>query len=338
MGYGITDAVDTSLLGASNGVATLDSSGLVPLSQIPSALVGAVVYTGTWNASINSPALVSGSGVKGNYYVVSTAGTTTIDGISSWASGDIIIYNGTTWNKIDGSPNAVTSVAGRIGAITLTAADIGGLAASATVDTTNASNITLGTLNVGQLPAFTGDVSSISGSNTLTLATSGVTAATVNGSATSVTPITVNAKGLVTGTGTPVTITPAFGNITGTPTTLSGYGITDAQPALTFGDMASFQFSTTTTTAGQVIDSVSAAVFRTVKYLVQATSGTSYQSQEIIVIQDGTTSYNESSNLIQTGALLATFDTQLVSGNLQLLVTPVNAATTINAVRISLNV
>lgn len=35
-GFGITDAVSSSLLGAVNGVATLDSSGTVPASQLPS--------------------------------------------------------------------------------------------------------------------------------------------------------------------------------------------------------------------------------------------------------------------------------------------------------------
>ena len=39
--------------------------------------------------------------------------------------------------------------------------------------------------------------------------------------------ITVNGKGLVTGVTTQL-ITPAWSSITGTPTTLSGYGITDA--------------------------------------------------------------------------------------------------------------
>lgn len=63
----------------------------------------------------------------------------------------------------------------------------------------------------------------------LTLSNSGVTAGTYNNSATAVSPFTVDAKGRVTGTGTAVTITPAWGSITGKPTTLAGYGITDAQ-------------------------------------------------------------------------------------------------------------
>lgn len=63
---------------------------------------------------------------------------------------------------------------------------------------------------------------------TLTLANSGVTAGTYNNSATQVRPFTVDAKGRITSIGSGVTITPAWSSITSKPTTLSGYGITDA--------------------------------------------------------------------------------------------------------------
>lgn len=60
-----------------------------------------------------------------------------------------------------------------------------------------------------------------------TLANSGVVAGTYNDSATQVEPFTVDAKGRVTAIGAPVTITPAFADITSKPTTRDGYGITD---------------------------------------------------------------------------------------------------------------
>ena len=75
---------------------------------------------------------------------------------------------------------------------------------------------------------LTGDVTgSGSGSFATTLANSGVIAGTYNNSATTVTSFTVDAKGRITATGTAVTIAPAFSSLTGTPTTLAGYGITD---------------------------------------------------------------------------------------------------------------
>lgn len=82
------------------------------------------------------------------------------------------------------------------------------------------------------IPAYTGDVTSTGNSLALTLATVNSNVGSF-GSATVSPVITVNAKGLVTAVGT-TTIAPAFSSITGKPTTLSGYGITDAQASLEF--------------------------------------------------------------------------------------------------------
>lgn len=88
------------------------------------ALSGSLIYKGSWNASTNTPTIVSGTGTNGNYYIVSVAGTTTIDGISSWAVGDWIVFNSTTgtWQKI--ANQSVTSVNGLTGAVTITTSNI----------------------------------------------------------------------------------------------------------------------------------------------------------------------------------------------------------------------
>ena len=66
-------------------------------------VIGALNYKGTWNASTNiNPTLASGIGVKGDYYVVSVAGSTTLDGESLWGVGDWAVFNGTVWQKVDG--------------------------------------------------------------------------------------------------------------------------------------------------------------------------------------------------------------------------------------------
>lgn len=69
----------------------------------------------------------------------------------------------------------------------------------------------------------------------LALANTGITAGVYNNSTTSVTPFTLDSKGRVASIGVPVKITPAWNSITNLPTTLSGYGITDAQPLLVSG-------------------------------------------------------------------------------------------------------
>ena len=118
VGLGTSASLDA---GVANGVATLDSSGTVPLSQIPA--LGDLNYQGTWNATTNSPTLTSSVGTKGFYYVVSVAGTTSLNGIIDWQIGDWAVFNGSVWQKIDNT-DAVTSVNGYTGTVVLTAADV----------------------------------------------------------------------------------------------------------------------------------------------------------------------------------------------------------------------
>jgi len=106
--------VDKTSVGVANGVASLDAGGKVPLSQIPDSIIGQVQYMGTWNAFTNTPTLNPlVPEEKGHYYVVSAAG---VFGGVDYAVGDWIISNGVIWEKVDNT-DAVTSVFGRIGAI-----------------------------------------------------------------------------------------------------------------------------------------------------------------------------------------------------------------------------
>ena len=100
-GVTISDYVATAQKGIANGVATLDGSGTVPVSQLPSAVLGALSYQGTWNANTNTPTLTSSVGTKGYYYVVSVAGSTNLNGITDWQVGDWAVYNGSVWQKVD---------------------------------------------------------------------------------------------------------------------------------------------------------------------------------------------------------------------------------------------
>ena len=86
-------------------------------------LIGGSIYKGTWNANTNTPALASGVGVAGNYYIVSVAGTTNLDGITDWQVGDWAIYQGSEWEKVDNT-DAVVSVNGFTGAVSLSTSNI----------------------------------------------------------------------------------------------------------------------------------------------------------------------------------------------------------------------
>ncbi len=123
--------VRTSSMGVPYGVASLDALGKVPTSQLPSSLSGQVSYIGTWNATSNSPLLSNTTGVnqaslvKGNYYVVSVAGSTDFGaGAIQFSVGDWAISNGVVWQKVN-NKEYISSVAGKSGsAVTLLATDI----------------------------------------------------------------------------------------------------------------------------------------------------------------------------------------------------------------------
>lgn len=97
---------------AANGYAGLDGSGKILMSLIPTSLLGSVTYRGALDASAG---VYPSSPAKGDYYVVSVAGT--ISG-TSYSVKDWAIYNGTIWEKVSNS-DGVTSVNGMSGIVVL---------------------------------------------------------------------------------------------------------------------------------------------------------------------------------------------------------------------------
>ena len=106
-------------LSAGYGVTITEGPGSIEISTS-----GFVVFKGAWNAATNTPALASGVGTSGFYYVVSTQGSTNLDGITDWDPGDWAIFNGTAWEKVDNS-EIITSVNGQTGVVVVTKTDVG---------------------------------------------------------------------------------------------------------------------------------------------------------------------------------------------------------------------
>jgi len=94
--------------GAPLGVATLDVTGRIPATQLPTS---AMEYKGVWDSSTNTPSLASGAGVNGDYYLVSVAGTTDLDGENLWAVGDALVFNGSLgiWQRAGKSEFALSN-------------------------------------------------------------------------------------------------------------------------------------------------------------------------------------------------------------------------------------
>ena len=236
------------------------------LKTVSSFGLGALVYQGSWNASTNTPTLTSSVGTKGNYYVVSVAGTTNLDGIALWSVGDWAVFNGSTWQKVEGGTSeafvtiTVTSLTGYMYAnnnspvtasTTIPVANVSG-AVPNTVNIIAGTNLTGGgalTGNVTINNPYNGTVTSvatgtgltggpITASGTISIASTGVTAATY-GSTSAVPQVTVNAQGQVTSaSNVSISIAPSQINATIPNSGLANSSITLGNTTIVLGGTA----------------------------------------------------------------------------------------------------
>ena len=218
----------------------------------PLLTAGQVNYKGTWNAATNTPGLANPPDAlsKGDYYVVSAAGT---QFSISFVTGDWIISNGTAWEKVD-LTDAVSSVFGRTGAVVGVSTDYSavgftntaiGASSPSTGSFTSLSSSSTTTLNGTTIPAsktlvvttdklsalaattsaeLAGVISDETGSGSLVFANSPTLVSPALGAATAT---SINGV-TVTGTGTPAL------SVTGT-TAVSGTNTGDQTITLTGG-------------------------------------------------------------------------------------------------------
>ncbi len=323
-------------VGVANGAASLDATGHVPSSQLPASVVGDMDYVSAWNPATNVPALASGVGTKGQYYKCSVAGTTNLDGNSVWNAGDFAAFNGTTWDKFAGSAAEVTMVAGRIGAVVLAQADIAGL--------TTASSPVFTAVTAG---SFTGALIGNASTATSAVNVTGVVQIANGGTGASTAAAGLAALGGVNAAqasaAAPVQLVAGrAGNVVLTVADIGGLSAAStlaiAQTTYTNGFDATIAFTTTTAAANQVVDSVSDTVVRGLDYTIVVGSGGVFQISKIMIIQDGTNVEILRYGDTDTGADLGSFDAQLSGGNIQLLFSPVYAATTLKAKRTAIDV
>jgi len=131
---------------------------LKTVSAITNA-IGALNFKGTWDANANSPALASSVGTKGDYYVVGTAGSTNLNGISNWGVGDLATFNGSVWQRVEGGAdlNGVNlSVSGTSTLSGLTASTA--LALNASKEIVSVTNTGTGDNVLATAPTLVGNV------------------------------------------------------------------------------------------------------------------------------------------------------------------------------------
>ena len=271
-GYGITDAytktqVDAaiSLKANSSSLATVATSGsyadLTGKPTIPSVPTTVSAFTNDSGYQTSSQVNTAIQAVVG----AAPAALDTLAEIATQLASDETAAAALTNAVSLKAPKASPTFTGTVSGITAAMVGLG-----------NVTNVAQ--LAATQTLAVTGDVTASAtglstGTIALTLADSGVTAGTVNNSATTVTPITVDAKGRVTATGTAVTITPAFSSITSKPTTLSGYGITDSMTASAISTAIGVETSRATTAESLLAPKASPTFTGTVSGITAAMVG-----------------------------------------------------------------
>ena len=232
---------------------------LKTVSSITNA-IGALNYKGTWDASTNTPTLVSSVGTKGDYYVVSVAGNTDLNGTTLWGVGDMAVFNGSIWQKTDGGDTSIVTsltVTGLTGY--MYANNASPVTASTTIPVGNVTGAVANTVNVlagGLLSgggALTGNVTisltSVPSGNVTGLGTM----ATQNANAVAITggDITANLSSsnvTITG-GTINSVSFASANITSVAATFPNSYLTNS--SATLGN-ATITLGSTTSTVGNL--------------------------------------------------------------------------------------
>ena len=112
----VTAKVLTNLPTPTSSTIAASDTILAAMAKLQGQITGipqGLVYKGTWNAATNTPTLASGTGTTGEFYIVSVAGNTNLDGITDWQVGDWAIFVEVgatdTWQKIDNSQSITGS-------------------------------------------------------------------------------------------------------------------------------------------------------------------------------------------------------------------------------------
>lgn len=190
-------------------------------SAITISADGGVNYQGTWNANSNSPTLTSSVGTKGFYYVVSTAGTTNLNGVTDWQVGDWAIFNSTAWEKVD-TTDQVSSVFGRTGAVVGVSTDYSAVGLTNTaIGASNPSTGAFTSLSSSSTTTLNG--TTIPASKTLVVTTDKLSALASTSSAELAGVISdETGSGALVFANTPTLVTPNIGAATGSSVNLSG--------------------------------------------------------------------------------------------------------------------
>jgi hypothetical protein len=251
--------------------------------------IGALNYKGTWNASTNSPTLTSSVGTKGDYYVVSVAGSTNLDGETLWGVGDWAVFNGSTWQKVDGGDSG-NFVNISVSALTgyMYANGTSNVTASTTIPVANVSGAVPNTVNVLAGTGLSGG-GALTGNVTLNIANTTVTAASY-GSANTVATFTVNAQGQLTAAGnTTIAIANSAVSGLGTMSTQNSNNVTITGGSISGTNVSS---SNVTITGGSIN-------VQTTNHTANVAANATYGTSSLLLVPQGFLSFDLNGTVVK---------------------------------------
>jgi hypothetical protein len=322
--FSVSDISGLPLITASAGqTITLNEFG--GFTQVGNGLASTNITTGALR-------VIGGVGITGSLYLgspllVPSGGT----GLTTYTTGDILYASSST--------TLARITAGTAGSV-LTSAGAGTTpywALAASTGVTSINNLTASTQTFATSISGNGfTVSSIGSTHTFNIGLAGnASTGLISGAAQTIFGVKTFASGLAitastgsTSTSTGALIVSGGAGIGGTLT--ANNIVTSTLTVGVISDVLTASLGTTNTNPDQVVHSISASTYRTLKYVVSIASSSYYQGQEIIVVHNGTDVWMTEYAQILTGGLgqtLSTFEADINSGNVRLLVTPLYAVT-----------
>ena len=255
--------VTSGTYGSSSVIPVIAVNAQGQITSVSTQATNAPAYQGVWDASTNTPTIVSSVGTAGFYYVVNVAGNTTINGVTGWNIGDWIIFQNGVWAKIPGSTTesftTVTTTNLGVGGLTgyMYANNTGGnVTASTTIPTSALSGNFVSTFSAGTtgLTPSSATAGAITLGGTLSIANGGTGQTTAGAAFNALSPITTTGD-LIIGNGANSATRLAIGT-SGQFLTSNGTTASWAAPA-TSGTVTSVSVVTANGFAGTVATATS---------------------------------------------------------------------------------
>jgi hypothetical protein len=168
----LTDKITADIVGTNTGVGALST-----------AVTGRVAVPLGWNAGTNTPTLTSGTAAASNSYIVTTPGSTALDGIFTWVVGDVAVFGvggSSTWSRlVNGGANLFAALADNVTAdivsINTSVGNIATAAANAATSATSRISVPLGWNASTNVPALVTSTAPTGIANAYVVTTAGTT-------------------------------------------------------------------------------------------------------------------------------------------------------------------